>query len=167
MLSENSVQEWIVDELEHLSEMQFRFLSLSPPENYVVLLSEAMHHFPPEKVFSGAFLTWRRDFEETQSMVKLLTPDRLVVKMSAKAFEEQAKQENWLKEPYYQTRKKRKYNRVCVCWFRSCFALSFRMVFTHLRFVVFVSLPAGATEGKHAAILGVRHRDSQIREGCG
>lgn len=105
LLLTSPIQNWAVDELEQLAAVQFRFLSLSPPQTHVVNVAYSMHHFPPLRVLSGPFLSWKRDLNEVKEMMECLTSDRLIVQLSAKSFgaDAAANPDAWKEEPYYQT----------------------------------------------------------------
>lgn len=90
--------------MDQIATTEFKFAPLYCPGCYVQTLASSMQHYPPERLLSATSLTWKRDLEEIQSMINCLTPKKMIVQLSAKSFESQAKEENWEKEPYYETR---------------------------------------------------------------
>lgn len=77
MLRELRPQKWVFDELKGLSTVQFRFKDIERPQSYVCSLASKLQYYPIEEVISGdyTFKEWKPELIE--SILDILTPDKI------------------------------------------------------------------------------------------
>ena len=77
MLRELRPQKWVFDELKGLSTVQFRFKDIERPQSYVCSLASKLQYYPIEEVISGdyTFNEWKPELIE--SILDILTPDKI------------------------------------------------------------------------------------------
>jgi len=87
MLRELRPQQWVFDELKGLSTVQFRFKDKERPQSYVCNLASKLQYYPMEEVISGdfAFKEWKPELVE--SILEILTPDKIRIAVVGKKFE--------------------------------------------------------------------------------
>lgn len=73
------IPEWVVDELQVTSQMQFRFLSKQSPADTASRLSSNLHLYDVSDVLSGAYLSSQVDLESVNEYLASLRPDNVLI----------------------------------------------------------------------------------------
>lgn len=87
LLKEEGPQEWIHNEAQTVSEMQFRFLSKRNPMDYTCSVAEHLQQYPPALCLSGPYKTFELDADLVTECLASLTPDNLFLMVSSPTFE--------------------------------------------------------------------------------
>eukprot|EP00918_Siedleckia_nematoides_P016390 GHVU01035285.1.p1 GENE.GHVU01035285.1~~GHVU01035285.1.p1 ORF type:complete len:982 (-),score=230.56 GHVU01035285.1:1306-4251(-) len=99
MMQEGPTEEWVFKEMAKLSEMEYRYAS-SPDAMRHVMISENMHFYPPSLVMEGPSLFYEFGKDQIESLLRQLTPERLLVLVVGKECAASCP----LEEPVYLTR---------------------------------------------------------------
>jgi len=87
MLRELGPQKWVFDELKGLSTVAFRFKDKETPQGYVCGLAGRLQYYPIEEVISGDYIFKEWKPELIQSLIDILTPDKIRIAVVGKTFE--------------------------------------------------------------------------------
>ncbi|KAH0368926.1 putative metalloprotease, partial [Aureobasidium melanogenum] len=100
MVKEHPPQEWIVDEMAKLAEVDFRFRQKIPASRTVSALSGVMQKsFPRDKLLSAQSLIWKFDSDAIQRGIDYLRPDNFRITLVSQEYPG-----NWdQKEQWYGT----------------------------------------------------------------
>lgn len=100
MLKDRGTQEWIYEEVRDLSSANYKFKNKSEPISTVLHLSQRLALYPPEKVLTAYELYEKFDPEAIGEILDGFCPEKSIVILLSKAFEEECKQE----DPWYGTK---------------------------------------------------------------
>ena len=101
MLKKEGPKKWIFDETATVGANSFRFLSKSNPMDYACSLAGRMQTYPQEAVLTGAYLSTDYDPALIESMTALLSPDNMILSVTARKFKgETDRTEKWYGTEY-------------------------------------------------------------------
>lgn len=89
--------EWLFREQEAIASTNFRFKESGAPISYARLLADNLHYYPPKYILQAPYLMDRYDEDLLEDMLSYLSPDNMVVTLTAKG----ARTEQ--QSPYYDT----------------------------------------------------------------
>lgn len=81
LIKTNGIESWRVKEKADLNRLAFDFRDKEKPLDYAMHLSTAMHHYPMEHTVIGDYLLDKPDIALTQSMLDLMTPSNMRLKL--------------------------------------------------------------------------------------
>ncbi|CAN0011298.1 unnamed protein product, partial [Phaeothamnion confervicola] len=87
MLRQEGPSERIFREVQEVCAMNFRFSNKTKPMQYARRLATSMHLYPPELTVAGGSLLYDYDPDLIRKVTDLLTPERMILAISSKAFE--------------------------------------------------------------------------------
>jgi len=94
-------QEWIFNELKTMGDIEFRFVSKKPPDDYCVQLAQNMQWYAPEDVISGPYLYGEFKSDVIEAVQNCLNPDNLILQIISKDFIGQTDStEKWYRTQY-------------------------------------------------------------------
>ncbi|KAL1138822.1 hypothetical protein AAG570_008884 [Ranatra chinensis] len=102
MLQITGPEERIFNEIRCIEDTKFKYSEESPPVDYVEMMSENMHFFPPSDYITGGELYFEYKPEEIEMLLGYMTPSRANIIVSSK----KASKEHVLDqiEPWFKTR---------------------------------------------------------------
>jgi len=99
MLRKTGPEQWRWNELQRLSEMGFRFRSLSDSLSTASSLAHNLQEYPPECALSASVRLWDYEPKLITDLLNMLTCDNLRLVLSGKSYATECKS----KEPWYGT----------------------------------------------------------------
>lgn len=87
LIRKEGVSEWVHEERLRLANVAFRFQEQSTPIRYVKVLAKRMHQYPIVDVLRGPYALDHFDPELVNEYLNQLTPDRLLMTVSAKGLD--------------------------------------------------------------------------------
>ncbi|KAH7285476.1 hypothetical protein KP509_33G029900 [Ceratopteris richardii] len=103
MLRDIGPQEWVHEEIQAMTNMEFQFVEEIHPDTYAVNLATNMHLYPEKHVIYGDFALEMWDPNLVQSMLNLMVPTNMRLDIVTKCFDEKAtnvQTEPWFEFPY-------------------------------------------------------------------
>jgi insulysin len=102
MLKERDVQEWVFDEIKKLNQAEFESKSKKSPAMFVTSMSNRLHRYPPNEIFTGPELVEAYDPDLIRSYINSLTVENLRIYLVARKFESECDQvEKWYGTKYH------------------------------------------------------------------
>ncbi|KAI8612850.1 Metalloenzyme, LuxS/M16 peptidase-like protein [Chytriomyces sp. MP71] len=99
MLREAGVKDWIYEECQTLSEVQFRFQEKRSPASFASRVAGDIHYYSPEHVLSGPSVMFKMNKKEIQSVLDALNVENFRITLLSPDF----KSSEWQKANHYQT----------------------------------------------------------------
>jgi secreted Zn-dependent insulinase-like peptidase len=90
MAMDDGIQEWLYEEQHQLAELGFRFQEKAAAMGYASSLARRLHRFPADEVLTGPYTMERFDEDLIRRYGAQLTPDNVLVKVTAKGLETDA-----------------------------------------------------------------------------
>lgn len=87
LIETRGIDRWRFDELKVISDANFKFEEESIPQNVVTYLSQKLHSVPPQQLFTHGRLLKRFDGQLIKDMLSWLTPERMLVRVTAPEIE--------------------------------------------------------------------------------
>ena len=100
MLKDRGIQEWIYDEVRDLANADYKFKDKKEAISTVLHLSQRLTTYPPEKVLTAYELYEKFDSEAIREVLDCFCPEKSIVILVSKSFEEECKEE----DPWYGTK---------------------------------------------------------------
>lgn len=88
MLQAVGVKEWILEEMQRLRRIQFKFASDRQPFSLAASIAASLQDHPPSEALAGQFLLYDFDIPKTTELVNLLAVENVRVTHQAKVLEE-------------------------------------------------------------------------------
>lgn len=98
-IRENGLQPWLYDEQARLSDLRFRYMEKTEPDDYAIGLSNNLQHYPAAEVIRGDFLMEHFPEADIRSYLEYLVPDNVLLLVSAKGLPVNA-ETKWFHVPY-------------------------------------------------------------------
>ncbi|TDH66157.1 hypothetical protein CCR75_009096 [Bremia lactucae] len=98
---ETPFEPWIFHETQDMALQNFYFKSKENPMAYTSHLANVMHRYPPKYILSGDYILYEYDGDKVQTVLNLLTPQRMRLRIVSKTFEGTTQSiEKWYQTPY-------------------------------------------------------------------
>jgi len=96
IIREFGVQKYLYDEVQEISDMEFKFLEKLRPSSYTSNLAQQIHKYPEQEVLIGPYLFRKFEPELINSILNELIPSNMIVQVISKQFEGSTDlKENW------------------------------------------------------------------------
>lgn len=83
LIKEQGIESWRQDELARMGDINFKYLEKQNPSRYVSMLASRMHIYPVQEVLREPYLTPEFDKQLIDSLLSNLTPDNLILLVTA------------------------------------------------------------------------------------
>ncbi|CAK9118351.1 unnamed protein product [Durusdinium trenchii] len=97
LLRATPVSQWMLQEMQQLLEVQFRFADDSQPYNLVSRLARNLQNYPPEEVLAAPVLLSEPDVVRTKDFLQHLMVDQVRVELVSKSYKDRCDQQ----DPWY------------------------------------------------------------------